>query len=127
MSTFGIQEIIAISGTVAFNSLAQMLLRIGLKGTDIGGMISERALIDLAQALVRPAVLGGIGSFAVGLIFWFIAISRLPASVAYPMISLAYVAVIFLSWLFLNEQIGWQKLSGATAIIIGVTIISKSA
>ena len=127
MSLFGIQEIIAIGGTVAFNSLAQILLRVGLKDTDIGGMISERALIDLAQTLLRPAILGGIGCFVFGLAFWFLAISRLPASVAYPMISLAYIAVILLGWMFLNEHIGWQKLSGATAIIVGVAIISKSA
>ena len=69
MSLFGIQEIIAIGGTVAFNSLAQILLRVGLKDTDIGGMISERALIDLAQTLLRPAILGGIGCFVFGLAF----------------------------------------------------------
>jgi drug/metabolite transporter (DMT)-like permease len=127
MPTFGTQEIIAIGGTVVFNSLAQVLLRTGLKDVDIAGMASQRAFGDLAQSLLHPAVLGGIASFAVGLLFWFLAISRLPASVAYPMISLAYITVVVLGWLFLNEQIGWQKLTGASAIIVGVAIIARSA
>ena len=127
MPTFGTQEIIAIGGTVVFNSLAQVLLRTGLKDVDIAGMASQRAFGDLAQSLLHPAVLGGIASFAVGLLFWFLAISRLPASVAYPMISLAYITVVVLGWLFLNEQIGWQKLTGASAIIVGVAIMARSA
>lgn len=127
MPTFGTQEIIAIGGTVVFNSLAQVLLRTGLKDVDIAGMASQRAFGDLAQSLLHPAVLGGIASFAVGLLFWFLAISRLPASVAYPMISLAYITVVVLGWLFLNEQIGWQKLTGASTIIVGVAIIARSA
>lgn len=127
MSTFGVQEIIAISGTVAFNSLAQVLLRIGLRDVDIAGMIGERAFGNFAQSIVHPAVLGGVASFAVGLLFWFLAISRLPASVAYPMISVAYIVVVVLGWMFLSEHIGWQKLTGASAIIVGVAIIAKSA
>jgi len=127
MPTFGTQEIIAIGGTVVFNSLAQVLLRTGLKDVDIAGMASQRAFGDLAQSLLHPAVLGGIASFAVGLLFWFLAISRLPASVAYPMISLAYITVVILGWLFLSEQIGWQKLTGASTIIVGVAIIARSA
>jgi len=127
MSLFGTQEIIAIGGTVTFNSLAQVLLRSGLKNVDIASMVSDRDFAQLAQAVTSPAVLGGIASFAVGLVFWFLAISRLPASVAYPMISLAYIVVVLLSWLFFNETIGWQKLTGTSAIIIGVAIIAKSA
>jgi drug/metabolite transporter (DMT)-like permease len=124
--TFGIQELMAIGGTITFNSAAQLLLRTGLKDVDIAGMVGQRAFGDIAQSLSHPAVLGGVASFAVGLGFWFLAISRMPASVAYPMISLAYVTVVVLSWMFLNEHIGWQKLSGSLAIIIGVAVIAKS-
>ena len=126
MSTFGIQEIVGIGGTIAFNSAAQVLLRSGLKNADIASLAGDRAFADLIQILLKPAVLGGVFSFAVGLVFWFLAISRLPASVAYPMISLAYIAVVLLSWLFFNEQIGWQKITGSSAIIIGVALIAKS-
>ena len=116
----------AIGGTITFNSAAQLLLRTGLKDVDIAGMFGQRAFGDIAQSLTHPAVLGGVASFAVGLGCWFLAISRMPASVAYPMISLAYVTVVVLSWMFLNEHIGWQKLSGSLAIIIGVAVIAKS-
>jgi len=127
MTTFGLQEIIAIGGTVTFNSMAQLLLRKGLRDVEIAGMVGERAFGDMFQAIFHPVVLGGVACFAVGLVFWFLAISRLPASVAYPMISLAYVAVMVLGWMFLNEHIGWQKMTGSAAIIIGVAIISRSS
>ena len=43
------------------------------------------------------------------------------------MISVAYIVVVVLGWMFLSEHIGWQKLTGASAIIVGVAIIAKSA
>ncbi len=127
MSVFGTQEIVAISGTILFNSAAQILLRTGLRDADIAGMVSERAVGQLGSTILHPAVLGGIGSFAIGLLFWFLAISRLPASVAYPMISVGYIVVVVLSSTLLHEEIGWQKLAGASAIVFGVALIAKSA
>ena len=127
MNTFGLQEIVAIGGTIAFNSLAQILLRFGLRDVDIAAMVGNKAFGDLIETVTKWPVLAGVTSFVIGLGFWFVAISRLPTSLAYPMISLAYVVVVILGWLLLNEQIGWQKLTGTGVIIVGVAIISKSA
>lgn len=127
MSPFGFQEIVAVAGTITFNSLAQIFLRVGLRDVEIAEMVGERQFGSLFQTLTGAAVLGGVGSFAVGLMFWFLAISRLPASVAYPMISIGYFVVVILGWIFLNEPIGWQKLTGASAILVGVAIISRAA
>ena len=127
MSTLGIQEIIAIGGTITFNSLAQILLRIGLRDVEIADLISEQKYSSLFSAATGAPVLGGIASFAVGLVFWFLAISKLPASIAYPMISIGYILVMILGWMFLNEPLGWQKLSGAAAIMVGVALIARVA
>jgi drug/metabolite transporter (DMT)-like permease len=126
MQAFGFQEIVAISGTIALNSLAQIFLRMGLKDVELSELVAERNFGSLFSTITSLPVLAGIGCFIVGLVFWFLAISRLPASIAYPMVSIGYVLVVFLGWTVLNEPIGWQKLTGSTAIIVGVVIISRA-
>lgn len=127
MQIFGFQEIVALGGTIVLNALAQIFLRMGLKDVELAELVAQRNFGSLFNTLISVPVLAGIGCFVVALVFWFLAISRLPASVAYPMISVGYVLVVLLAWAMLNEPIGWQKLTGSTVIIVGVVIISKAA
>jgi len=58
--------------------------------------------------------------------FWLVAISRVELSYAYPMISISYVLVVFLSWLIFKEEVGPVRWLGVAIIIFGVYLISRS-
>ena len=123
----GTTELAAVLSTVVLNSFAQILLRFGLRDQDIALYVTERQIGALASLALRPAVIGGVACFAVGLLFWVFVISRLPASVAYPMMSLAYVTVLLLGWVLLDEHITPVRLIGVGIIVVGVGTIARSA
>jgi multidrug transporter EmrE-like cation transporter len=54
---------------------------------------------------VEPRVLAGVAAYAVSLIAWVLALSRVPVSVAYPMVSLGYVLTVLAAWWWLGESV----------------------
>ena len=79
----------------------------------------------LFSALTNPIVLAGLGVFGISALTWLVALSRVKLSVAYPMISMGYVAVILFSWLILKESIKPITLAGCGVIIFGIILISR--
>ena len=49
--------------------------------------------------------------------------TRLPISVAYPMMSLTYPLVMGLSWVLLGETLSLWRVVGAALILVGVTLL----
>jgi len=54
------------------------------------------------------------------------ALSRVPVSVAYPMLSIGYLLNAIAAWAWFGEALGAQKLLGIGFIILGVWLIARS-
>ncbi|HLT59434.1 MAG TPA: SMR family transporter [Limnochordales bacterium] len=80
----------------------------------------------LLRALLQPAVLVGFACYGVASISWLMVLSRVPLSVAYPMLSLGYAAVAVLSWYFFGEPLSPVKLAGILAILAGIVLLSRA-
>lgn len=63
---------------------------------------------------------------AVSLAVWIVALSRVPVSVAYPMLSIGYLLNAIAAWAWFGESLGAQKLPGIGFIIPGVWLITRS-
>ncbi|WP_304541769.1 EamA family transporter [Desulforamulus aquiferis] len=61
--------------------------------------------------------------YATSLVTWLKVLSTMELSLAYPMVSLGYVLVMVLSFLFLGETFTIHKLLGVAAVITGVMLI----
>lgn len=117
-------DILIIIFSVMVSAVAQLLLKHGM--TKVGRVSSlASAPRMLLTALSTPAVLTGLAIFGVSALSWLIALSRVKLSVAYPMISLGYVAVIFFSWLILREAVRPITIAGCLVIMFGVFLISR--
>jgi len=81
---------------------------------------------NLVRILTEPFVLLGLFLYAVSTIFWLIVLSRVDLSYAYPMISIGYVLILVLSWVFLSEHISLVRVLGVLLICGGVFLISRS-
>lgn len=118
------KDMILIIFSVLVASVAQLLLKHGM--TKVGRVSSiTSAPSMLLKALTNPIVLAGLAVFGLSALSWLVALSRVKLSVAYPMVSLGYVAVIFFSWLILRESIRPITLAGCLVIIFGVFLISR--
>ena len=55
-----------------------------------------------------------------------VALSRVPVSIAYPMLSIGYVVNALAAWWLFGESITAQKLVGIGFIVAGVYLVARS-
>lgn len=111
---------------VILNALAQLLLK---AGTNAVGQFEFQAgnIVPVGlQLALQPYIIGGMACYAISLVVWIMALSRVPVSIAYPMLSIGYVINALIAWQWLGEGISAQKLLGISFIILGVVLITKS-
>lgn len=96
----------------------QAFFKLGLE--KIGGVNLGNAW----KALLSPTIIVGLALYALATLVWFVVLSRLPLSVAYPIQSLAYVLGIFLAISMFHETVSPMKWIGAAIIVIGVIFIA---
>lgn len=94
----------------------QILFKLGIQNS--GGL-------HLAKLLSSAYIWSGLVLYGFATILWFIVLSRLPLSVAYPLQSLAYVLAILPAYFLFNETITLTKIAGMAVIVFGAYLIVK--
>jgi len=74
----------------------------------------------------QPHIIGGLGCYVISVVVWILALSRVPVSIAYPMLSIGYVVNAFIAWQWFGEALAAQKLVGIAFIIVGVFLVARS-
>ncbi len=84
---------------VLLNAVAQLLLKAGARS--IAGLpFSIDSAWTLAERIaLNPPILGGLLCYAISVVVWILALSRVEVSVAYPMLSIGYVVNAIAAWL----------------------------
>lgn len=72
-----------------------------------------------------PWAIVGILLYAISAVFWLIVLSRIPLSVAYPIVAVGYVVVVFYSRFVFNEPVKWIAWVGLAFIVVGVAITAQ--
>jgi multidrug transporter EmrE-like cation transporter len=111
---------------VLLNAAAQLLLKAG--ATRVGEFaFSLDNLVPIGTRLASsPPILAGLACYVVSVVVWILALSRVPVSVAYPMLSVGYVVPAFAAWWLFGESLGVQKLVGIGFIVVGVILVARS-
>jgi multidrug transporter EmrE-like cation transporter len=100
---------------VLLNAGAQLLLKAGTNAVPLGPRLA-----------VEPHILGGLACYAVSVVVWVVALSRVPVSVAYPMLSIGYIVNALAAWYLFGEALPAMKLAGIGVIIVGVFMVARS-
>ncbi|AWP25486.1 transmembrane small multi-drug resistance protein, putative [Paenibacillus vortex V453] len=98
----------------------QILFKVGLER--MGG-------VNLAQswkAIFNPIIFSGLMLYVIATLIWFVVLSRIPLSIAYPTQSIAYILGIFAAVYMFNEPVSLMKWIGASLILIGVIFIATN-
>ena len=115
-----------ILSAVLLGSLAQLLLKAGTTAVGPFAFSGANLLPVGWQLATQPFILGGILSYALSLIVWIMALSRVEVSIAYPMVSIGYVLTAIAAWQFLGESVSTMRFAGIGVIILGVVIVARS-
>ena len=112
---------------VLLNAAAQLLLKAGTNAVGHFDFQLQNVLPVGLKLAFEPHIMGGMACYAVSLVVWIMALSRVPVSIAYPMLSIGYVINAFIAWHWFGEALSAQKLLGIGCIVLGVYVITRSA
>lgn len=121
------KSIFIILASIALAAIGQVTLKIGMNRI---GALGIGSLGEVASALVRiastPLVAVGLLFYVLAAALWLVVLSRVPLSLAYPMVALGYVVVVFLSWFALKEVVPPARWLGLVIICFGVALVGTS-
>ncbi len=76
------------------------------------------------RIFTAPLVLIGFAFIFGGALFWLAVLSKWDLSLAYPLLSISYIASLFIGALFLGEQITPLRIAGVVVVVIGVVLLT---
>ncbi len=112
---------------VILNAAGQLLLKAGTNAVGHFDFHLNNVLPIGLKLAFNPFILSGMVAYGISLVVWIMALSRVPVSIAYPMLSIGYVINAFIAWHWFGEALSAQKLLGIGCIVLGVYVITRSA
>lgn len=111
---------------VMLNAAAQILMKAGTNA--IGHFeFSMANVMPIGWRLATEwHIVTALFCYVISVVVWILALSRVPVSIAFPMLSMAYVVNAVAAKYLLGEDFNVTKLVGMGVIILGVIIISRA-
>jgi len=111
---------------VMLNAAAQILMKSGTNAVGHFAFSVENIVPIGLKLATEWHIVTALFCYALSVVIWVLALSRVPVSIAFPMLSMAYVVNAVAAWYLLNEPFNPTKLVGMGVIIVGVIIISRA-
>ena len=111
---------------VLLNAGAQLLLKEGTNRIGEFAFSLENVVPIGARIATSPPIIAGLSCYVVSVVVWILALSRVPVSVAYPMLSIGYVVNAAAAWWLFGESVTAQKMIGIAFIVVGVYLVARS-
>jgi multidrug transporter EmrE-like cation transporter len=111
---------------VLLNAAAQLLLKAGTNRVGEFAFALDNLVPVGSKIATSPHIIAGLGCYVVSVVVWILALSRVPVSVAYPMLSVGYIVNALAAWWLFGESLGAQKLVGIGFIVVGVYLVARS-
>ena len=111
---------------VMLNAAAQILMKTGTNAVGHFDFSVDNILPIGLKLMTEMHIVGALCCYGLSVVVWILALSRVPVSIAFPMLSMAYVVNAVAAWYLLGEAFNPTKLLGMGVIILGVVIISRA-
>ncbi len=120
------KSVLLVLSSVAPAVAGQLLLKFAIGRANIS-MDTAGPVGYYVRLFTTPLVLLGFLMYGFSSLIWLFILSKLPLSLAYPLVSMGYVMVVFFSWLLLHEHVSLTRIMGVLVICLGVTLLALSA
>jgi len=111
---------------VLLNAGAQLLLK---AGTNVLGVITlsrDNWPATLWSMATQGHFVLGAACYVLSLFVWILGLSRVPVSIAYPLLSVGYVVNAIAAHYLLGETVSVQRWLGIGFIVVGVWLVARS-
>jgi len=111
---------------VLLNAVAQLALKASVSDTGIISLDMHSLLTSAGSLATNLWLWLGLFCYAVSVIVWILALSRVDVSIAYPMLSIGYIVNAVAAWHLFDEPLSLGKVAGIGIIIVGVYVLARS-
>ena len=115
-----VSVIFAIAGQFTLKAAMNRIGRIGTAQV-------SRPWETIVRALSEPLLWLGLILFGVSAVFWLVVLSRVPLSVAYPIVGLSYIIVVAMARFFLDEHVPPLRWVGVVVVALGIALVGISS
>ena len=111
---------------VLLNAGAQLLLKAGTNVLGVLTLTRETWADTLVQMATQRHFVLGAACYVLSLFVWILGLSRVPVSVAYPMLSIGYIVNAIAAHYLFGETITVTRWLGIGFIVVGVWLVARS-
>lgn len=108
---------------VTLGVAGQTLIKVGVNR--VGGFDFSNIVGFFLDSFSDPLILLGEFLYALSAVLWLVVLSKADLSLAYPLLSLGYILVLFISAFYLSEPISITNLLGVVLICGGVVLVTR--
>lgn len=117
-----------IAGCISFTVYGQLIIKWRMsKLGELPEETTEKLFFLISSLLSDAFLLSGFGAAFAASLFWMAAMTKFELSFAYPFMSLAFVLVLVLSAMLLQESLTPGKAIGVALICTGVIVSTRFA
>jgi len=121
-----LSTLLFILASVAMSAAAQIVLKLGMNGANIGPSLGGRRWGEAAWLVVtNPLVGAGLALYFLAAIVWLLVLSRVEVSFAFPFVGIGFVLTMLMGWLLLGDSLSLARVAGTLLIASGVVLIAR--
>jgi multidrug transporter EmrE-like cation transporter len=111
---------------VLLNAGAQLLLKAGTNSLGVITITRDNLWGQFERMASEPHFIAGVACYGVSLVVWILGLSRVPVSIAYPLLSLGYIINAIGAYYLLGEALSVARWTGIGFIMVGVWLVARS-
>ena len=111
---------------VLLNAAAQLLLKAGTNVLGVLSLTRDTWPDTLLKMATQSYFALGIACYGVSVFVWILGLSRVPVSIAYPLLSVGYVINAIAAYYLFGEAVTLTRWLGIGFIVVGVTLVARS-
>jgi drug/metabolite transporter (DMT)-like permease len=111
---------------VLLNAGAQLLLKAGTNALGVITLNRDNWCDMLWRMGTQGHFVVGVAMYMVSLVVWVMGLSRVPVSIAYPMLSLGYIVNAIAAHYLFGEAVTVSRWLGIGFIVLGVWLVARS-
>ena len=111
---------------VLLNAGAQLLLKAGTNALGVITLTRDTWADTLARMATQGHFVLGAACYVLSLFVWILGLSRVPVSIAYPLLSIGYIVNAIAAHYLFGEDVNTTRWLGIGFIVVGVWLVAKS-
>lgn len=112
---------------VLLNAGAQLLLKAGMSQIGHFEFTLANALPISFKVMANAPIVTGLMMYVISVGIWLLVLSRVPVSIAYPMVSIGYIVTALAAYYLFGEPLTSLRMLGIFIIIAGVYLVAHSS